>query len=54
MVLKGRNHKYMPEEMAQILSHKGNTNQNNIEIPSHPNENGMYQESKEQQMLARM
>jgi hypothetical protein len=28
-----------------ILSHKGNANQNNFEIPSHTNQNGYHQEN---------
>jgi hypothetical protein len=38
--------------MFNILSHKGNANQNDTEIPSHPSQNGCHQESK-QQMLAK-
>jgi hypothetical protein len=33
--------------MFNILSHKGNASQNNIEIPSHPSQNGYHQESKQ-------
>jgi hypothetical protein len=39
--------------MLNILSHKGNANQNNTEISSHPNLNGNHQENKKQ-MLVRM
>jgi hypothetical protein len=39
--------------MFNIPVHKGNTNQNYTEIPSHPNENGNHQKNK-QQMLVRM
>jgi hypothetical protein len=28
------------EEMLNIFGHKGNENQNNIEIPPHPSQNG--------------
>jgi hypothetical protein len=35
--------------MFSILSHKGNANQNDTEIPSHPSLNGYRQENKEQQ-----
>jgi hypothetical protein len=38
--------------MSDILSHKGNANQNITEIPSHPSQNGSHQKNK-QQMLAR-
>jgi hypothetical protein len=39
--------------MFDILSHKGNANQN-TKIPSHPSQAGNHQELKQQQMLARM
>jgi hypothetical protein len=39
--------------MVTIPSHKGNTNQNDIEISSHCNQKGYHQENKEQ-MLVRM
>jgi hypothetical protein len=39
--------------MFNTLSPKGNTNPNNIEIPSYPNLNGCPRKSK-QQMLVRM
>jgi hypothetical protein len=29
--------------MFNILSHKGNVNQNDTEIPPHPNQNGYHQ-----------
>jgi hypothetical protein len=41
-------------KMFNILTHKGNANQNNIEIPSHPCQNGYHEENKQQQKLARM
>jgi hypothetical protein len=34
--------------MFNILNHKVNANQNNTEIPSHPSQNGYYQENKQQ------
>jgi hypothetical protein len=37
--------------MLNILDHKGNANQNNIEIPPHPSQNGYHQKHKQQQML---
>jgi hypothetical protein len=37
--------------MFNILTHKGNANQNDIEIPSHPSQNGYQQENEQQQML---
>jgi hypothetical protein len=37
-----------------ILSHEENANQNDIEIPSHPSQNGNHQENKQQQMLVRI
>jgi hypothetical protein len=40
------------EEMFNVLSHKGNANQNYAEIPSHPSQNGNHQGTK-QQMLQR-
>jgi hypothetical protein len=33
--------------MFNNLRHKGNDNQNHTEIPSHPNQNGNYQENKQ-------
>jgi hypothetical protein len=39
--------------MFNILNHKGNANQNIIEISARPNENGYHQENKKQ-MLVRM
>jgi hypothetical protein len=33
------------EEMLNIVSHKGNANQNDIEIPSHPSHNGNHLEN---------
>jgi hypothetical protein len=36
------------EEMFNILSHKGNANQNYIEIPFYPCQNGYHQENKKQ------
>jgi hypothetical protein len=30
--------------MINILRHQGNTNQNDIEIPSHPSQNGDHQQ----------
>jgi hypothetical protein len=39
------------EDMFNIINHKQNANQNDIEIPSHPiNKNGYHQEHKQQQM----
>jgi hypothetical protein len=40
--------------MFNILSHKGNANQNYTEILFHPNQNGNHQENKQQQVLVRM
>jgi hypothetical protein len=41
-------------EHTLLKSHQGNVNQNYIEIPSHPNQNGYHEENKEkQQMLVR-
>jgi hypothetical protein len=31
------------EEVLNILGYKGNTNQNYIEIPPHPSQNGYHQ-----------
>jgi hypothetical protein len=39
--------------MLNILSHKGNRNQNGIETSSYPSQNGCHQEDK-QQMLVKM
>jgi hypothetical protein len=33
----------MKEQMLNILGHKENANQNDIEISSHPSQNGYYQ-----------
>jgi hypothetical protein len=44
----------MHEETFNILSHQGNANQNDTEIPSHSSQNGSHQEHKQQLMLARM
>jgi hypothetical protein len=40
--------------MFNILSHDGNANQNNTEIPPHPSQDDSHQENKQQWMLARM
>jgi hypothetical protein len=40
--------------MFTILSHKGNANQSNTEIPSHPSHNGYIQENKQSQTLLRI
>jgi hypothetical protein len=40
--------------MFKVNSHKGNANQNYIEIPSHPSQNSCGQEDKQQQMLRRI
>jgi hypothetical protein len=37
-----------------MLSHKGNENQHDIEIPFYPSLNGYHQQNKRQQMLAKM
>jgi hypothetical protein len=44
-ILKRRstNDQYIHEEMLNIFGHKGNANQNHIEIPSHPSQNGYHQ-----------
>jgi hypothetical protein len=34
--------------MDVFLSHKGNANQNNTEIPSDPNQNGYHQKEQQQ------
>jgi hypothetical protein len=34
--------------MLNILSHKGDTNQNYTEIQSHPSQNGSHQENKQE------
>jgi hypothetical protein len=38
--------------MFNTLSHKGNTDQNDSDIPSHPSQNSYHQENK-QQMLGK-
>jgi dTDP-4-dehydrorhamnose 3,5-epimerase-like enzyme len=43
----------MHEEILNIISHKGNANQNCIEISSTPSQKGYHQENK-QQMLVRI
>jgi hypothetical protein len=40
--------------MFNILTHKGNANQNYTEIHSHPSQIGNHQENKQQQMLVGM
>jgi hypothetical protein len=40
--------------MSNLISHEGNTNQNNTVIPSHPSQNGYHQDNKQQQMLVKM
>jgi hypothetical protein len=40
--------------MFHILSYRGNANQNHIEIPSHPNQEGYQLENKQQRILAMM
>jgi hypothetical protein len=37
--------------MFNIVSHKGNANENYNEIPFHPTQNGKHQENKHQEML---
>jgi hypothetical protein len=39
------------EEMFNIPSHKGNGNQNVIEIPSHTSQNDNYQDKKQQMLV---
>jgi hypothetical protein len=46
--------KYMEKYLFNILRHKGNTNKNNIEIPSYPSQNGYDEIKQNQQMLMRM
>jgi hypothetical protein len=36
------------------FNHQGNTNQNDIDIPTHPNQNDYHPENQKQQMLVRM
>jgi hypothetical protein len=38
--------------MFNIVSHKGNANENYNEIPFHPTQNDKHQENKHQEMLA--
>jgi hypothetical protein len=40
--------------MFSILNHKGNANQNYMEIPSSSSQNGNHQEEKQQQILTRL
>jgi hypothetical protein len=40
--------------MSNILSHEEKPNQNYIEIPSVPSQDGVQQDKKQQQMLVRM
>jgi hypothetical protein len=40
--------------MFNIVSHKGNADQNYFEVPSHPSQIGFHQEHKPQQMLVKM
>jgi hypothetical protein len=43
----------MPEsqQLFNILSHEGNVNQNDTEIPSNPSQNGKHQENKQHQVV---
>jgi hypothetical protein len=41
-------------KILNILSHKGNANQNCIEILSHSSQNGYHQRNKQQQMLVKL
>jgi hypothetical protein len=41
-ILKGSTNEAY-EEILNILGYKGNANQNYIEIPSHPSQNGYHQ-----------
>jgi hypothetical protein len=41
------------EEIVNILTHEGNPNQNDTEIPFHSSQN-FYQENKQQEMLMRV
>jgi hypothetical protein len=34
------------KKMFNVPSHKGNANQNDIETPSHPGQNGNHEENK--------
>jgi hypothetical protein len=43
-----------PKEMFNILSHQGNANKNNSEIPPHTSQNDYDQKLRWQQMLVRM
>jgi hypothetical protein len=43
-----------PKEMFNILSHQGNANKNNPEIPLHTSQNGLEQKLRWQQILERM
>jgi hypothetical protein len=38
---------HIKKSLLNILNHKGHANQNDIEIPPHPSQNG-YQENKQQ------
>lgn len=42
-------HKWLinTQTMFNILSHRGTTNQNDTETPSHPSQNGHHQEKKQ-------
>jgi hypothetical protein len=46
--------KKIHEEMLNIPGHTGNANQNYIEIPPHPSQNGYHQKHKQKQILARI
>jgi hypothetical protein len=37
--------------MFNILSHRGNTNQNNTKIPSEPSQNGRHHKNKQQRLV---
>jgi hypothetical protein len=44
---RSTNSYYIHEEIFNILRHKGNANQNDTEILSHPSQNFYYQENKQ-------
>jgi hypothetical protein len=50
-----KNYKWLKlhEEMCNIFIHKGNANQSDTKIPSHPNQNGYHQENKQQMLVGK-
>jgi hypothetical protein len=51
---RSMNNKWLHEEIPNSLSHKGNANQHDTEIPSCASQNGCQKQNNQPQMLMRM